>query len=39
VVFVNKNKRITIHKPHPQKELMPYQIKELIYELEKGKFI
>ncbi|MBZ4030986.1 type II toxin-antitoxin system HicA family toxin [Ligilactobacillus salivarius] len=41
VRFVNDELRIVIklHKPHHQKVLLPYQIKEVISKLEKGGII
>ena len=32
--FVRDNKVFRMHKPHPRKELLAYQVKELIEELE-----
>lgn len=36
VVFVNisTNSKILLHKPHPRKELLEYQMKQLIQQLE-----
>ena len=34
VMFVNEHGSILLHKPHPQKELKSYQIKQLIEILE-----
>lgn len=40
VMFVSKQYRpIYLHKPHPQKELHPYQIQDLINALKKEKLI
>ena len=33
VCFVKDNKVFRMHKPHPRKELLEYQVKELIEEL------
>ncbi|MBQ6334959.1 MAG: hypothetical protein IJI46_07830 [Erysipelotrichaceae bacterium] len=35
-MFVNKNDqtKILLHKPHPRKELLDYQVKQLIDQLE-----
>lgn len=30
VIFTNKNKASIFHKPHPRKELLAYQVKQLI---------
>ena len=37
VMYINreKNIKISLHKPHPQKELKEYQVKQLIDHLEK----
>ena len=34
VCFVRNQKVFRMHKPHPRKELLAYQVKELIDELE-----
>ena len=34
VFFVRGKKIFRMHKPHPRKELLPYQVKELIDELK-----
>ena len=34
VCFVKDNKVFRMHKPHPRKELLEYQVKELIEELK-----
>lgn len=36
IMFVNKNDqtKILLHKPHPRKELLDYQVKQLIDQLE-----
>ena len=34
VCFVRENKVFRMHKPHTRKELLVYQVKELIEELE-----
>jgi len=34
VYFVRENKIFRMHRPHPRKELLTYQIKDLIDELE-----
>ena len=36
VAFINsaRNSKIVLHKPHPRKELLDYQIKQLISQLE-----
>ena len=36
VMFVNEstNTKIMLHKPHPRKELLEYQMKQLIQQLE-----
>lgn len=41
VKFYNADKNITIilHKPHPRKELLEYQIKQILETLKKGDFI
>ena len=40
VVFVNEDHgNILLHKPHPQKELKAYQVKQLIEFLEQEKLI
>lgn len=41
IMFKNdeNNTRITLHKPHPQKELREYQVKQLIEHLEEEGFI
>ena len=40
VMFVNEDHRnILLHKPHPQKELKAYQVKQLIEFLEQEKLI
>jgi predicted RNA binding protein YcfA (HicA-like mRNA interferase family) len=39
VMFLNKNgKYIVLHKPHPTKILKPYQLNNILQELEKGGF-
>ena len=35
VMFEKGGYKILVHKPHPQKELKPYQINELLTELAK----
>ena len=37
IVFVNElnNKKILLHKPHPKKELLAYQVAQLLEHLEK----
>ena len=39
VVFIKGSIRVEIHKPHPQKELQPYQITDLLTELKNGGFM
>ena len=41
VIFVNENidMAIPLHKPHPQKELKIYQIKEILEKLKAGGLI
>ena len=39
VKFTTGDVPIDLHKPHPHKELKPYQINDLIDALEKGGFI
>lgn len=41
VMFVSKDHatKIILHKPHPRKELLSYQVKQLIEELEKENLI
>ena len=34
VCFIKNNKIFRMHKPHPRKELLAYQVNELIEELE-----
>jgi len=34
VYFTKESAVFSIHKPHPRKELLPYQVNELIDELE-----
>ncbi|GAA3632080.1 hypothetical protein GCM10022297_09020 [Lactobacillus hamsteri] len=29
IIFVKENSRIILHKPHPRKELLTYQIKQI----------
>ena len=35
----NEKKAFTMHKPHPQNELLPYQVNKIIEELKKEGFI
>jgi predicted RNA binding protein YcfA (HicA-like mRNA interferase family) len=35
VRFKKRKKALVLHKPHPQKELMHYQVKEVINQLTK----
>ena len=35
VTFVQDKIKISLHRPHPQKELKPYQIADLLCKLEK----
>ena len=39
IMFYKGNMKILLHKPHPQKELKPYQINELLSELERENLI
>jgi hypothetical protein len=40
VIFTSKNHApILLHKPHPRKELLAYQVKDLIKKLEQEGFI
>ena len=39
VKFNSGDVPIDLHKPHPHKELKPYQINDLVDALEKGGFI
>ncbi len=41
VMFVNQENKdkILLHKPHPRKELLDYQIKQLIQKLEEEGFL
>ena len=39
VMFRLKTEKIALHKPHPHKELKPYQIDELLIDLEKAGLI
>ena len=39
VAFYNGLARIELHKPHPQKELKPYQVSDLLTDLKNGGFI
>ena len=39
VMFVLGRINIPLHKPHPQKELMPYQIRDILDKLEEGGLI
>lgn len=36
IMFVNQktNSKILLHKPHPRKELLQYQVKQLLQQLE-----
>ncbi len=34
VMFTNGRQKIILHKPHPRKELLAYQVKQLKEELE-----
>jgi len=36
VKFLRGNTAIILHKPHPRKELLEYQIKQILEILEKG---
>ena len=33
-MFTNGHQKILLHKPHPRKELLAYQVKQLIDQLE-----
>jgi hypothetical protein len=35
VMFYRGNKKLIIHKPHPRKELLAYQVNKLVQELSK----
>ena len=35
----NFPEKIILHKPHPRNYLLPYQVKQLVGELEKGGFL
>ena len=39
VVFTRDSAEIFMHKPHPQKELSPYVIKEILMVLEREELI
>jgi len=40
VSFIREGRRIIVmHKPHPRKELLSYQVKQLITNLEQEKLI
>ncbi len=39
VKFIKGNIAIILHKPHPRKELLPYQVRQILDTLEKGEFI
>lgn len=39
VLFTKDNIPIAVHKPHPRKELLEYQIKQILETLEKEKLI
>ena len=41
IMFVNEasKDKILLHKPHPRKELLQYQVKQLVEKLEKEKLI
>ena len=39
VIFQKRNIPITLHKPHPKKELPEYQIKKILRKLESEKLI
>lgn len=39
VMFTKGNVPIAVHKPHPRKELLEYQIKQILETLEKEKLI
>ena len=39
VMFVKGTVQIKLHKPHRKKELMRYQIDDILHELGKGGFI
>ncbi|MBQ1608264.1 MAG: type II toxin-antitoxin system HicA family toxin, partial [Lachnospiraceae bacterium] len=36
IMFINQktNSKILLHKPHPRKELLQYQVKQLLQQLE-----
>jgi len=34
IYFIKNDKVFSLHKPHPRKELLPYQIIEMLEELE-----
>ena len=39
IKFMKGNTAISLHKPHPRKELLEYQIKQVLEILEKGNVI
>ena len=34
IMFTNENHKLLLHKPHPRKELLAYQVKQLKEQLE-----
>jgi len=38
IKFIQGNIGIVLHKPHPRKELLEYQVKQIVEVLEKGGF-
>ena len=39
IMFTKSNHKILLHKPHPRKELLEYQIKQLKEQLEEEGFL
>ena len=39
IMFTKGNNKILLHKPHPRKELLEYQIKQLKEQLEEEGFL